>query len=239
VSLSLLEIVQQVCGRMGLPRPATVASSQDDSTIQMMALLNEVVMDLVTRGKSWKELQRLATFTSVAAEQQGLMTTIAPYGFQYIIEDTIFDRTQRRPLFGPRGAPAWQQSEALPYTGPEYTYRIWQGYFMMQPAPPAGREIAFEYASNWPVQAANGEWKKFFDADDDTCPLDDTLLLLGLRWKWKSEKGLPYAQEKTDFESAMAQFSGQDSTHGEISMSDQARNSLRPGIWVPAGNWNV
>lgn len=237
--MTLLEIIREVCGRMGLSRPQTVATSDNDSTIQLLGLANEIVTDLTSRGKSWPRLQKEALFTSVAAEQQGLISTIAPYGYQYIIEDTLYDRTERRPLFGPRGAPAWQQSKALPYTGPQYTWRVWQGYFYMQPAPPAGHQIAFEYASNFAIQTAAGSFRRFFEADDDVCLLDDALIIGGLRWKWKAEKGLAYGQEKTDWEALVAQYSGQDSTKGELSMSDQSSQAVRPGIWVPAGNWNV
>ena len=240
MTMTLLATVQEFCDRTGVDSPSIVIGSTDDQVRQIKALANEVLTDITGRGNSWPRLQKQATFVSVAAEQQGLITTIAPYGFQYAIEDSLYDRTERRPLFGPRNAPRWQESEALPQTGPFYSYRIWQGYFYLQPAPPAGHTIAFEYASDFAILAADGtSWKKRFTVDTDTFALDEDLLLLGLRWKWKKEKGLAFATEKLDYESLLAQAMGNDGAKAELHLDGRGDGDIRPGIFVPAGNWNL
>lgn len=240
MTMTLLETVQEFCDRTSLERPTLVVASSDDQVRQIKALANEVITDITKRGESWPLLQKQALFNTVAAEQQGLMTTVAPYGYQYVIEDSLYDRTERRPLFGPRNAPRWQESEALPQTGPFYSYRIWQGYFYLQPTPPAGHQIAFEYASDFAIKAVDGvTWKKRFTADSDSFALDEDLLLLGLRWKWKKEKGLSFATEKLDYESVLAQAMGNDGAKGELHLDGRGDGDIRPGIFVPAGNWNV
>ncbi len=240
MTMTLLETVQEFCDRTGIDRPAIVIASQDDQIRQIKALANEILTDITGRGESWPLLQKQTTFTTVAAEQQGLITTIAPYGFKYAIDGSLYDRTERRPLFGPRNAPRWQESEALPQTGPFYSYRIWQGYFWMQPAPPVGHTVAFEYASDYSILAADGTtWKKRFTADDDSFALNEDLLLLGLRWKWKAEKRLAFATEKLDYESFLAQAMGNDGAKPELHMDGRGGGDIRPGIFVPAGNWNV
>jgi len=240
MTMTLLAVVQEFCDRTGVPRPNVVTGSSDSQTLQIKGLANEVLTDITNRGSSWPMLQKQATFTSVAAELQGAMTTIAPYGYKYPIEGSLYDRTERRPLYGPRNAPRWQESEALPVTGPFYSYRIWQGNFFMQPTPPAGHEIAFEYASDFSILASDGTtWKKRFTADSDTFALDEDLLLLGLRWKWKKEKGLAFATEKLDYESTLAQAIGNDGTQAVLSMDGSGGGDIRPGIFVPLGNWPV
>ena len=73
--------------------------------------------------------------------------------------------------------------------------------------------MAFEYASEGAVQGnstATPTAKAFFTRDDDTFLLNKTLLLLGLRWRWKEEKGLPYMESFRLYESAVAEAAGAD-----------------------------
>lgn len=241
-NMTLLETLQEFTDRVGnVERPTSVISSTDDTVRQIKALANEVISDITNRGASWAVLQKQATFTSVAAELQGPLSTIAPYGFKYVILNSLYDRTERRPLFGPRNAPRWQEAEALPQTGPFYSFRLWQGNFYLQPAPPASHEIAFEYASDMAIlgPASATDWKKRFSDDGDIFQLDDDLLLMGLRWKWRREQGLSYSQEKDDFEAQLTQAIGTEPTKGEVNLEGGNNGDIRPGIFVPLGNWNV
>lgn len=240
MSMTLLATVQEFCDRTGLESPAAVMSSTDDQIRQLRGLANEVLTDVLNRGQSWPELQKQALFTTVAGDNQGAMTALAPYGFKYIIEDTAYDRTARRPLYGPRNSQRWQEAAALPFTGPYYSYRIWEGKFRTQTAMPAGSQIAFEYASDWAILDTDGvTWKKRFATDMDTFGLNEDLLLLGLRWKWKKEKGLSSSTEKLDYESLLAQMTGNDGTKAELNMGHSGTGDIRPGVYVPLGNWSV
>jgi hypothetical protein len=240
MTLALLETLQEFCDRNGLDRPSVVMASQDDTIRQLRALANEVITDITNRGHSWAKFQKQGTFNTAAAELQTTIALAAPYGFKYVIPDSIWDRTERRPLFGPRNAPQWQQSEAINITGPLYSFRFWQGNVYMQPAPPAAHEIYFEYASDYSIQNGNGSaWKKRFTEDTDVFSLDEDLLLYGLQWKWRRRQGLSYAQEKQDYESLLAQAIGTSEQKGEVNMAGTDTNTIRPGIWVSSGSWPV
>lgn len=237
--MTILGLLQEFCDRRGLDSPSIVMSSGDPTIRQLKGLANECLADLTGRGHSWSELQKQTTFNSVAAELQGAIATLAPFGFKYIIPDSLFDRTERRPLYGPRNAPAWQESTALPTTGPFYSFRVWQGNFYLQPAPPAAHTIAFEYASDMAILAANGvDWKKRFTADDDVFKLDEDLMLAGLNWRWRREQGLSYSEEQRTYEALVAQAIGAASEKGELSLTGGSRD-LKPGIFVPSCNWPV
>lgn len=240
MSMTLLEVVQEFCNRTGVDSPAAVMTSTDLAVKQIKALANEVITDITSRGNSWPKLQKEGSFTTVAAELQGAITTIAPYGFKYLCLDTVYDRTNRRPLFGPKSAPLWQEAKAIVVTGPFYAWRLWRGNLYMQPTPPAGYSIYFEYASDYAILDADGTtYKKRFAADTDTFALDENLLLLGLRWKWKAEKGLRFVTEKQDYEATLAQAMAEDGTKGELNMADNSPGEIRPGIFVPSGSWNI
>jgi hypothetical protein len=244
MTMTLLETVQEYCDRAGLERPDIVMSSTDDTVRQLRALANEVINDIVSRGHSWTKLQKEATFTSVATASQGLISTIAPYGFKELIPNSLYDRTTRTQLFGPRSAPEWQESEALPVTGPFYSYRVWQGEFMMQPTPPAGHTIAFEYASDYAIRGVTSStnstqiWKRRYSDDADVFQLDEEILIAGLKAKWRRTKGLSYAQEAQDFEYLLAQAIGTGPDKGTINLTGGTPRS-RPGVIIPSGNWNL
>ena len=238
MAMTLLELLREFTDRRNLTRPEIVMASSDETVSQLRALANEVISDLTSRGRSWAALQKEATFVSAAAQSQGLLATIAPYGFKYVVPDTLFDRTDRRPLYGPRNAADWQQSQAIVQTGPFYSYRIWGSEFYLQPAPPAGHTIVFEYASDMAIKAEDGTWRKRFFADTDTFALDEDVLLSGLNWKWRREQGLSYTQEKMDYEAMLTQLAGTESTRGAISLSGGS-SDIKPGFFVPSGNWPV
>ena len=238
--MTLLQIVREFCQRQGLTVPQIVMSSQDDQLTQIVGLANEICEDLVRRH-SWTSLQYEAVFTSVAGADQGAITDLAPNAYLKILNETIFDRTRRLPVFGPRSPQQWQVLKALPMSGPFYQYRIQQGRLKINPDMPAGHIMAFEYASEGVVQdnsTATPTVKAFFTRDDDTFLLDKSLLLLGLRWRWKEEKGLPYMESFRLYEAAVAEAAGADGTKQPMSMNEGS-GMTQPGVFVPAGNWSI
>jgi hypothetical protein len=240
MSLTLLELVIEFCDERGLDRPSAVMSTTDGTIRQIRALLNKVVSDIVSRPGTWARLQRQGSFTSVAAEDQGLISAAAPYGFKYIIPETIYDRTNRRQLFGPRAAPQWQMNEAMVFTGPYYAWRLWQDHIQTQPAMPAELDIYFEYASNFAILATDGTtYKKLYSDDADTFTLEDDLLLRGLEWRWRREQGLSFSTEFDEFEQRLHNEIGRQSTAGTLDMAGTGMGDIKPAVLVPLGNWSV
>lgn len=237
MSSTMKVLVQTFCQRRGLPVPNAVASSQDHQIIQLLALLNEALEDIVDRW-DWSDLQQEALFTTVDGEDQGFVTTIAPNGFLRIFNETIFNRSLRLPIFGPLRKDQWQALKALPTTGPFYKYRIRQGKLLFNPAGVAGQTCAFEYQSSWSVIATGqtGPTKTTFTDDSDTCVFDDKIILAALGWKWLSVKGLDYGEEFRRYEMLGNNGAGRDATKPRVDMAE-ASNRMVPGIWVSPGNW--
>lgn len=239
MTMTLLETVQEFCGRTGLDSPSTVIGNSNKGVLQFKGLMHEVITDITGRGQVWPILRKEATFTTLAAESQGSVTTIAAYGFKYIIPGTMYNRSLKSPVLGPRGAADWQEYTAIAAAGPFSSYRLMSGTLCLQPNPTAGETVAFEYASDWAILATDGTtWKKRFTADTDYFALNEDLLLLGLRWKWKKEKGLAFVTEKQDYEALLAQEMGNDSNKGELSM-EGTPNTMKPGIFVTTNGWSV
>jgi len=238
--MNLLTFVQTFCDRTGLARPPYAISSPDTQVLQIIALLNEVCEDITMRW-DWQALVQEVLFTTQAGEDQGDffgITSLTKAEFKKISMETIFNRTLRLPIFGPMTPSKWQAIKALPTTGPFYKYRIRGDRLLFNPPAAAGHNCAFEVYTNLCILASDGSLQASFQADTDTFRLDEKLLLAGLRWKWKAEKGLDYAEEFNRYETLGANMAACDATKPVLSM-DGAVGNFHPGIFVPSGNWNV
>ena len=233
--MSLITVVQKFCQRSGLPSPATVMGSTDKRVIQIMALLEEEGNDLSQRHP-WTALEREATFLTVATESQGSLDTIAPFGFRYIRNDTIWDRNDRIPILQ-ANPQDWQALKAISNTGPRYQYRFRGNNLLVTPTPVAGHTWAFEYQSeNWILDTNGTTTKSSFTADTDSFLLDDNLLLMGLRWRWMKEEGLSYAELFASYELQVKDAMGRDGGSPKLyaNGSEPERN---PNINIKNGNW--
>ena len=63
-------------------------------------------------------------------------------------------------------------------------------------------------------------------------------MLADLRWRWKKEKGLEYAQDFESFELLFARATSNDGMRRDLSM-EGTPSIVRPGILVPAGSWPI
>lgn len=236
--MTLLTVVQQFCERTNVPVPSTVYGTTDRQIRQVRALLEEEGQDLAKRG-TWESLTAEASLTTLAAEDQGAMATIASNGFRYIKNQTLWDRTTKLPVCGPLDAREWQGMKALIPTGPRYRFRIRGGHLWVNPTPTAGDSWYFEYASkNWILGADGTTYKQLFTLDTDTILLPEDIVLMGLRWRWMREKGLDYAEHFATYEAQVKDALGHDGGKPVLSM-DNDHTGPMPGVFIPAGSWNL
>jgi hypothetical protein len=236
--MSLLTLAQHFCERQNLPSPATVYGSTDKQVVQIKALIEEEGNDLSQRG-AWQGLINEASHTSLAAEDQGAIATIASNGFRFILNDTIWDRTTLLPVCGPMDSRNWQALKALLSTGPRYLYRIRGGKLLVNPTAVAGESWYFEYVSkNWISDSSGVTFKNYFTADSDLVLLPEELMLMGLRWRWLREKGFDYAELFRIYELQAKDALGRDGGKPVMSM-DSGHGGPQPGIFVSPGSWSV
>lgn len=232
-----LSIIQDVCGRLGLPAPTSVVGNTDVQISNLLSLCNEEGQELAARYE-WSALQNEATYTTLATEIQGAIATIAP-GLNYIINDTIWNRSLRRPVFGPKTPQGWQQNKAFAINGPWSNFRIMGGQLKMYPVPTAGESCYFEYISKyWCTDSTGATGRSAFAADDDLPVLDEQLITLGTIWRWKKLKGFEYAEDFSTYERRVLDAMGRDGSKDWLSISN-TKYDIFPGVVVPAGSWNV
>lgn len=235
--MTMLTTIQRFCRRTNIPIPSTAYGSTDPQVLQAMSLLDEEGNDLASRG-DWQALTFEATHTSLAAESQGDIETIASNGFSYIKNNTFWDRTEKLPI-GVIDGVDWQQEKGFANTSPHYRVRIRGGELLATPTPTAGNTWAFEYVSeNWILDTDGTTYKNHFTADTDTLLLPEKVLLAGLRWRWKKEKGFDYAEDFVTYEKLVEQYLGRQGVKRNLSM-DEGREDRSPHIHVSQGSWNL
>lgn len=233
--MSLLTTVVKFCRVTNIPAPATAFGSTDPQIQQVVGLLSEECTDLASRG-DWSQLINEAIHTTLAAEDQGAMTDIAPNGFRNVVNNTMWDRDLRLPIFVINQA-EWQQVKAVQVTGPRHQARIRAGRLLSNPAPAARHVWVFEYISdNWALDTNGTTFKPDFTADTDTFVLPDKLVLAGLRWRWKKEKQLEYEEDFNTYERLVSNALSRDGLHRPINMGKTSKHPT-PGVMVPQGNW--
>lgn len=235
MSDSALTIVQDFCGRMGLPVPTAVVGVTEKSVVQYRLILKEMVQAL--SQKNWQTQKLRATWTSVATESQGKIETLLP-GFRALVPLSVWDETLKRPLFGPVGDASWEQLKAFTNVGPMYQYWISNGQFLTNPPLPAGHTIGCIYHTLYGVYDNDtAAAKPAVTKDTDTFLFPDVVLAKEFSWRWKKIKGEPWQDEYNEALDLISKNLSNETM--PILQLDNSAQQLRPGIWVPAGNWGT
>ena len=233
MALTCLQIIQTACKRMGLAFPNYIFGNSDQNVVQLLTLSEEEGQEQGTRY-AWQALQSEATFTTVAAQVQCTIASCTT-GFDYIVNDTIWNRTLRRPVYGPKSQQDWQQVRAMQINGPFNSFRIIGDVINFYPSPAVGQSCYFEYITkNW--IATSGGTSPVWTADTDTPKLNDQLVILGLIWRYKAAKGLNYAEDFDKYENRLMDAMSRDAGKQILNMGG-THYDIQPGIFVPAGSW--
>lgn len=238
--MTLLSIIKDVSEDIGLTAPTTVVGNTDKKVVQLLQMAQREGRQLGDRY-AWSAMLKETTFTQSAAADQGVIqgTIVSDSDFDYIVNDSMWNRTTQLPILGPLGARDWQALQAFPVTGPYPQFRIQGGKIFFSPVGENATDtIAFEYKSkNWCESAAGTDQSKW-QADTDAGLLNEELMTLGIRWRWFQRKGLDYAEDFNMYESRVADAMARDGGKRNLRL-DAGRDDRIPGIFVPQGSWSV
>jgi hypothetical protein len=154
------------------------------------------------------------------------------------IPQTEWDRSNRWPLMGPQTPQNWQSFKSgIVYAGPRERYRILGNAIALNPPPPNGLVLAFEYISNGFAISQAGVPQPRFLADTDTCVFDDSLMVAGLKVKFKQAKGLDVNFELSEFNGLLDTAKAQNRSAPLLNMSPNIGSVLITSANVPDGDW--
>lgn len=233
---TLLEICQDVADRAAFSRPSTIIGNRDATAQRLLACANEAGRVLST-GKvynaqgvmvsthDWADLRKEQEFTTVADQQAYSLQTggiIVDEDYQRIIRDTLWDRTNDRPIrvVDPE---TWQKYVSGVVTlGINKLAIIRRKQILFYTTPTSADTYAFEYISTKWVDCADGVDRTRFNADADTTYLDDHLMYLSIKWRFKEATGLEYAEDKLEYLEETHVKMGSENPNGTIHLGHEA-----------------
>jgi hypothetical protein len=300
MSYTLLNLVDQVTGELGLTQPTFVVGNSNNQVKQFLALANRLGKDLI-RDYEWQRLVQAYIFqTSAAVVTTGTVSALGvisaipstvalgagnvvtgtgipayaeiltvdgltqvtlnmpctagtgvaltfakqdyalPTGYDRMVSDTNWDRTNHWRNMGTKSSQEWQWLQGgIISVGPRERYRIYNNMLRIFAAITTPYTFAFEYVSNLFVVAMGGTagTKAAFTADVDTCVFQDDLMVSGLKYLFLKAKKLDYGIELGEFTRSLSYCKAQDTPVPSMSLSQQLVPELI-GPWsVQDGNW--
>jgi hypothetical protein len=181
----------------------------------------------------------VATVGLQGNENQGSIISMTGPDFAFVVSETVWDRTTRRPVFGPKTPAEWQQLKAQLMQGPWYQFTVRGNNFLMIPPPAVGDAIYFEWMSKyWCTDTTGATGKTAMNVDSDISKLDETLHILGGIWRFRQGKRLAYQEDQEKYEAKFADLTSRDGVKPTLNLAG-AQNDIYPGIVVPSGNWPI
>jgi hypothetical protein len=232
--MSLLTLIQNSAKRLGLSNPASAFNSSDNQIIQLVALAQEEGIELAKRHP-WQVLTKEKTFTCTAAAAQ---TGAIPDDFDRFVDESFFNRTKKRPVFGPISPQDWQYTQAIVATTLVESFRRRGNSILITPTPNGTDSYAYEYISTQWCESSGSTDQSAWAADSDTGILSEELMTLGVIWRFLRSKGFDYGEAFRTYELQVAQAFGRDGGKRTLNMG-RRNKSLARAPFIQEGSWNL
>lgn len=191
--MTLLSSINEVCDVVSLDRFSSVYGSTNPNAQTMLALAQEAGDEIARRG-DWEKLLKTATAASSPLTIPTDYERMTPGG---AVRTSAGDFV--RPI---TNSSQWAVIVGIPSTQPYFFIKAGQGLF--SPAS-AGTGAIVDYVSkNW-IRKDGGDEVSTWAADDDTTLFPERLLVKGVLWRWKRQKGLPFDDNLAEFEADLVQ----------------------------------
>lgn len=215
--MTLLSIINDVQDRSDLPRSGAIIGATDQNTRQLLSLANEHGRSMVG-DYVWRALVRQQLFNTVATE---LQPDFFPAFFDRLIDNTMWNRTRLVPMIGPLTSQEWQtiNVQTIGSLYPVWRHSSSSRDIQVLPIPAANEVIAYECMTNGWINLSAGGFGTRFINDSDTTSLDEELMILGIKWRWREHKGLDWQPAKQQYDEQVRQMIAQDGARRTISMA--------------------
>jgi hypothetical protein len=233
-----IQVATQAAMELGLPAPGALIGSQEQTAIQLLALLqssgNELIMYF-----DWEFLTKTHSIVSLA----NVGAYPAPSDYARMLNQTLWDHGNRRPAYGPVSPQGWQVlTNALISVGPFVRYRIVRGKVEFLPVPQdAGHEFNYQYISDAWVNSftSPANYGPMITNDQDIITFDFWMMVKFLKLKMWQAKGLDVTALSADFVRVFDSVTGQDHGAPVLGLSNTYKTPWLTMYNIPDGNWNT
>ena len=182
----------------------------------------------------------VTTSTAAVSMTFAIQDYSLPAGYDRMISDTQWDRTDHWRNMGTKSSQEWQYLQGgVISVGPRERYRIYNQKLRIFQALTTVYSFSFEYVSNFWVMATGATVgsKSAYTADSDLSVFPDDLMLAGLKFYFLKAKKLDYGIELGEFTRALSYCKAQDVPVPSMSLSPTGMHEL-VGPWsIQDGNW--
>jgi len=201
---TLKQLLDQVNAEAGFDVPQQYFQNPDTNILQLIAIANRSAVTLRDM-----RLQLLIRHGSVLMENGTTAFTTdgriqsfnLPADYYGLVPDTTYQSGRLDNVILPSSAPVWAYliSRMGNVTLP-IRCRIIQDKLMVF-SPEVGQTIEFEYVSKYTIRGADNDVQLLseFTTDRDVWLLDDPLIELDIKWRYKREKGLDWQDDYQSF----------------------------------------
>ncbi len=233
--MSFLTLIQGSAKRLGLSNPASAYNATDNQVVQLVALAQQEGVELA-EGFDWKILTKEKTFTGTAADAQ---TGALASDYDRMVPETFFNRTKKRPVFGPISPQDWQFTQAVVASTLVESFRIRGTSLLITPTASVSDTYGYEYISNQWCQSSGAVMQSAWAADTDTGILSEEVMTLGIVWRFLRAKGFDYAEAFRTYEMAKARANMKDGG-GKRRLNHGTRTTgYARAPFIQEGSWNL
>lgn len=221
--MSILSVAQRACLAIGLDQPDVLMSSTDREYQELARICTDTAQMMIV-DYDWQLLQKMATFTGDGVTEAFDM----PSDYARMVETAkMWSSRWVWSLFHIVSVDEWLRQLVTPFAYVVGNWIIYGGQFHFRPIMAAGETIKFFYISDLIVVNGSGNLTNAFTADTDSFRLSERLLELGVIWRWKLQKGLPFEADKAIYDDAIQEEMTRDGGSRSVLSGNQPRNYLR------------
>ncbi|WP_026621290.1 hypothetical protein M728_001858 [Ensifer sp. WSM1721] len=191
--MTLLTIINEVCDIVSLDRFDSVYGTNDPNAQTMVALAEEAGAEIARRA-DWKQMLKAHVVSASPEILPADYQRLAPGGAVRAVDGRFFRAVTN-------GA---QWAVIVGVASAESYCRLSGREMFFSPATAAAGATIDYVSKNW-VLGDPYEERDTFRADDDTTLFPERLLVKGLIWRWKRQKGLPFEDNLAEFEADLLQ----------------------------------
>lgn len=237
--VSVLTIAQEAMHQLGLPAPSSLTNSTDSLGLQLKSIFHALAEDVLRRTR-WQKLRRDGTIVTAAQENQGDLTALYT-DFRGIVNDTMYNQTLDRKLYGPKSAQEWTAAKGQAWVvSPQQWWRIYDDVLYLYDQTTANETVTFEYYSDAWIKAHDGSDRYArIENDSHICLFPAEMMKAGLIWRWKQQKGLEYSEEFRDYETFVKSWMAEDGGKEIVSLAPRTERFNDPypfDVSVPVGS---
>lgn len=205
--MTVLTVIQDACtSGIALAKPTSVFGSSVREHLELTSLVQEVA-DMIVSAHEWQKLNRIATITGDGSTEDFDL----PSDFDRMLEKSqLWTSSLETPLSPVSDRDEWLGLDIQSFDFVVNAWIIYGGQIHIKPAVENAATVKYWYQSNLIATDSGATNIAEFTADTDTFRLSERLLKLGLIYKWREMKGLPYAENMADFEMEKAKLIARD-----------------------------